>query len=82
MTPEVLPPGYKYMPCRYCDEPMIVLTRRRSAPHHLECGIRVSMDNSRQIAMKQGPYYERWAAGVARYATTLPRGGGDTVHGG
>lgn len=69
------PHGYKYMPCRYCAEPMLVGIKKRNAPGHVQCGVLVAAANMRQIAEKKGPYYDRWLAGQANYLSRLTGGG-------
>lgn len=69
------PHGYKYMPCRYCEEPMLVAERRKKLPKHTECGIRIMMDNADQIANKSGPAYDRWRAGMANWIDRSTPGG-------
>lgn len=67
-----LPPGYKYMPCRYCDKAMPVLNNRRKLPFHSECSVRAAAEASRQMNAKQGPYYDAWLESMAkRFAKRL-----------
>lgn len=70
------PPRTKQMPCRYCGAPITVGVRKRVLPHHLECALKVMMDNMQQVAEKSGPYYERWRAGCMRRPGGRPRGRG------
>lgn len=60
------PSGFKYMECRYCEKPMVVGIRRRKQPAHIECGVQAAIDNSRQMANKSGPNYDRWKESMAR----------------
>jgi hypothetical protein len=69
------PQGFKYMRCRYCDELMVVGERRRKAPSHVLCGVSEAQENMRQIAAKDGPYYDRWLAGQRAYLERLGEGG-------
>jgi hypothetical protein len=66
---------YKQMPCRHCHKPMQVGIRKRNAPAHFECSLRITIDNQRQIAEKSGPYYDKWLAGQRAYLERLTRGG-------
>lgn len=34
-----------------------------------DCGAQAQLDSAHQIASRQGPYYERWLAGLANAAT-------------
>lgn len=68
------PSGYKYMPCRYCKEPMLVGIKKSNAPGHVSCGVKVAQANMRQIAEKKGPYYDRWLQGQLRYLENLTGG--------
>lgn len=76
------PKGYKYMACRHCDGEMLVGITRRKSPSHPECGAQKVMDNARQIAAKEGPYYDRWLAAQVRTIERLTRGGPPPVAGG
>lgn len=69
------PDGYKYMPCRYCGETMLVGVRKRNSPGHLECGVSVAYANVKQIHEKKGPYYDKWLAGQRAYLERLGGGG-------
>lgn len=71
----IAPEGFKYMPCRICEIPMLVGIKRYRAPAHAECGVKAQLENMMQIAKKEGPYYERWRQGQLKYLETL-RGGG------
>jgi hypothetical protein len=65
---DFLPPGFKYLPCKYCGRMILVGDRTRKLPHHLECSMQVAIDTVRQMAAKEGPYYERWKQSMRRYA--------------
>ncbi len=56
----------KQMPCKYCDKPVTVGRNTRKAPHHLECSIRVAVENMQQLKAKSGPCYEKWLDGMRR----------------
>lgn len=73
-TPKA-PPGFKYMPCRFCEKPMLVGAKRYKPPAHIECSTAVQMDNIRQMNEKKGPFYDKWLEGQLKYLETL-RGGG------
>lgn len=70
------PNGYKYMPCRHCDKPMIVGVTRRKLPHHPECGLERASAAMLQMANKSGPYYDRWLESLAKRFSDQAGGGG------
>lgn len=67
--------GFKEMPCRECGEPVQVSVRRIKAPRHLECGVGKAIEASRQMAAKEGPYYDNWAKSMVALGERM-RGGG------
>jgi hypothetical protein len=75
------PDGFKYMPCRHCDKPMLVGATKTRTPGHIECGIERAVEVQRQMAAKEGVYYQRWRMGMA-LAAERSTGGGAPVTGG
>jgi len=72
---DFLPEGFKYMPCRYCEIPMLVGVRTVKAPHHLECSVKAMHAAMTQMAQKSGPYYDRWKASMTRASDKWTQGG-------
>lgn len=64
----------KKLPCPRCGDGIEVSIRTQNAPLHLECAIKNSLDNARQIKEKRGPYYDRWLAGMTAKYGRPPRG--------
>lgn len=58
----------KYMPCRDCNEPILVGKKTRNKPRHLLCAIKVAVAAQSQLHEKSGPYYEKWKAGMRNFA--------------
>lgn len=70
-----LPPGYKYMPCRHCDKPMIVRVVRKKLPAHIECSIELQQATMFQIRERRGPAYKKWVENTLKAAEALAREG-------
>lgn len=69
------PDGYKYMPCKHCEKPILVGITRRRSPHHPECGMKALRENMEQISRKEGPAYERWLNAMRKSVENLGGGG-------
>ena len=68
----VMTAGVKVMACKYgCGGKFIVSTRTKHAPHHLECGIKAAVECSKQLHEHQGPYYDAWLSGMARWIARM-----------
>lgn len=54
----------KFMPCKYCDKPIEVGIKTRKMPHHIECGIKASVQSITEMHDRTGATYEKWRAGM------------------
>jgi hypothetical protein len=68
-------PGFKHMPCKHCGIMMEVGANRHKEPAHLECGIALAVEVSRQMREKSGPYYERWLNAMTQALDEAAGGG-------
>lgn len=61
----------KVMPCKYCGVGMQVGITTRKAPWHPKCASDLAEKAIREIAAGKGPGYEKWKAGMAKFAARI-----------
>ena len=62
-----------YARCRLCKRHRDEVGKISRRGRCLDCGVRRSEENARSLHRHQGEDYERWVAGMIRYAQQLPR---------
>lgn len=58
------------LPCHWCGMPTRKRIRATREPRCAECGIKFALDIVTSIKAKRGEGFDRWLAGIARYAMT------------
>lgn len=52
--------------CAGCGAPVARRAAAGAEVRCILCAVQRAVDNARQISQKSGPWYQRWAAGMAR----------------